>query len=247
MTASSTFLSKCTTIFVGVGLSWATVTNPAVDSLASGLFGTRPGPVSIATADEDIEIPDIRVGGESQIDSPLVTDMPSTTSSLADVPSGAGMSAFQDGDPHGDPHGVPHENAASASDAAGLVPIEVGQTQNIQANEIQLQGVQLQGSLPSEERIHIQQISDELKQIGATYLLLDRLPQSDTPQYRVRCDLAGENGRIKCCFEAIRPSALAAMEEVLYAARQHVILNGGEHQAVAGKSGRPAWISGFRN
>ena len=262
MTASSTFFSKCTTILVGVGLSWATLTNPDIDSLASGICGTCTDPASMATADEDLASLDISVEGQPANDSSSVTDNTPGGSPVSLVQSKAGTSTTQ--------HGETHVSDASGYYATGPTRLEtvppVGNAgYDRQAYDARTQDPQdprsvseptaradgslvaSDDSLPANERIRIQQISDELKHIGASHLMLDRLPQADTTQYRVRCDMAGENGRIKCCFEATRPSALAAMEEVLYAARQHVILNGGDHHAAAGQAGRSPWTSAFRN
>lgn len=79
----------------------------------------------------------------------------------------------------------------------------------------------------------IEEISQQLRQMGASYLLLEKLQQADRVQYRVRCDLANETrSAVKCCFEATREDALSAMEDVLHAAE----LNLGhriEGQAVA--------------
>lgn len=66
----------------------------------------------------------------------------------------------------------------------------------------------------------IDEISYQLRQMGASYLLLEKLQQSDRVQYRVRCDLANETkSAVKCCFEVTREDALSAMEEVLHAAK----------------------------
>lgn len=67
----------------------------------------------------------------------------------------------------------------------------------------------------------IQEISRRLKQLGASYLLLEKLPQEHGAQYRVRCDLAKQHSPLKCCFEATRATALAAMEDVLRAVQQN--------------------------
>jgi len=67
----------------------------------------------------------------------------------------------------------------------------------------------------------ILEISQRLKQLGASYLLLERLPQENGAKYRVRCDLADQQKSVKCCFEATSGTAQAAMEEVLRAARKN--------------------------
>jgi len=63
----------------------------------------------------------------------------------------------------------------------------------------------------------IDQISMRLRQLGASYLLLEKLPRPQGDQFRVRCDLANELQPVKCCFEATRGTALAAMQDVLRA------------------------------
>lgn len=60
-------------------------------------------------------------------------------------------------------------------------------------------------------------ISTRLRQLGASYLLLEKLPQPDGESYRVRCDVAQGGQMVKCYFEATRPTALEAMEEILQA------------------------------
>jgi hypothetical protein len=77
--------------------------------------------------------------------------------------------------------------------------------------------------VPSEEstQARIHEISTELKQLGASYLVLERLQQVNGVQYRVRCDLANQKATVKCCFEATRDTALDAMEDVLKAARSN--------------------------
>ena len=71
------------------------------------------------------------------------------------------------------------------------------------------------------ESTQIKAISVELEQLGASYLLLEKLPQEHGMQYRVRCDLADVNTDVKCCFEVIRSTPLVAMQEVLRVARQN--------------------------
>ena len=80
---------------------------------------------------------------------------------------------------------------------------------------------QAQGStLSDEDRIHL--ASQTLREMGATYLRLERLTKPAGECYRVRCDLAGETEPVKCCYEATGDSAVAAMEDVLRAVREGV-------------------------
>lgn len=82
------------------------------------------------------------------------------------------------------------------------------------------EAVVVNSNLSDEDRITL--ASQTLRELGATYLRLEKLTKSGDERYRVRCDLAGDTERVKCCYEATRESAVAAMEDVLRAVREGV-------------------------
>ena len=63
----------------------------------------------------------------------------------------------------------------------------------------------------------VNEIASELRSRGASYLLLEKLPQQTGEQFRARCDLASPGDSVKCCFEAVRNTPEQAMLEVLQA------------------------------
>ena len=70
---------------------------------------------------------------------------------------------------------------------------------------------------PSETR-QMQEISRMLKDLGATYLRVEKLANTNETWFRVRCDLVRGPNDVKCCLESTRNSAVAAMQDVLRAA-----------------------------
>ena len=162
MHPTSSFLSKSLTVLIGMGLSWATTTNPHADQIAQYVFGSNQS------------VPSSLGGVHSEVDLNAPFDEP--TSPMVQVKS--------------KPEAQPPATTARAAAAAA-----------------------------ADEGHRIEQISGMLRELGATYLRLEKLSKSDGTWYRVRCDLAGESHRVKCCLEATRESAVAAMEDVLQAAR----------------------------
>lgn len=67
------------------------------------------------------------------------------------------------------------------------------------------------------KRQNVQEMASQLRSLGASYLLLERLPQQTGDQFRARCDLAASSNSVKCCFEAVRDTPEQAMAEVLQA------------------------------
>lgn len=63
----------------------------------------------------------------------------------------------------------------------------------------------------------ITRLSNRLRNLGASYLLLERLSDPGGACYRVRCDLAADHAPVKCCFEAVGATAVEALGEVLRA------------------------------
>lgn len=152
MQTTSSFLGKCATVLVGMGLSWLTMTNPQAEQLARQFFGPHE-----ATASD------------------------SATQDLAQLDVSS-----------------PRVLAETASESIAPAKMAVGPTAS---------------PLSEEQRLH--ELSDMLKELGATYLRVERLVQSGETWFRVRCDLAHSSDQVKCCLESTRGSAIAAMEDVL--------------------------------
>lgn len=162
MKQSTSFLGKCLTVLIGLCLSWATVTNPDVDSAAATLLGGTES-AELQTAHFELQL--IQDQQES-FSAPIEPSGSETYTVGSNTASGFSLATTPDGD-----------------DAL------------------------------------IQAMSAELKQLGASYLVLERLRHQDGVQYRVRCDLASHDAPVLCCFEATRQRAVEAMEEVLKVAR----------------------------
>jgi hypothetical protein len=63
----------------------------------------------------------------------------------------------------------------------------------------------------------IKQISTRLRQLGASYLLLERLPGIGPERYRARCDVSPDNLPLNYRFEATESAPELALEEILQA------------------------------
>ena len=143
MNPTSSFMGKCTTVLIGVVLSWITMTNQDAQLLASRLFGGTSRALSVGDLSRVVSISDANVE--------------STDQSL----------------------GSPNVRT---------------------------------------EAEEMEEISDMLKELGATYLRVEKLARSGETWFRVRCDIDRGPNQVKCCLESTRDSAVAAMKDVLRAA-----------------------------
>lgn len=182
MQPTSSFISKCVTVLIGMGLSWATLMNPQAEQLARGILGQPSTSVKVLD------------------DRPSETTGDLTLAAQQDSPQISFDQSF-----------APELTSEEPSMAVQKKPIDQAQ---------------LRRSSESKPRVssdaQIEELSAELKALGATYLRLERLTRPTGELYRVRCDLAGEQAQVKCCLEATRESAVLAMEDVLRAAREGI-------------------------
>ena len=70
---------------------------------------------------------------------------------------------------------------------------------------------------PFSPEVRMAQISSRLRELGASYLLVERLGGAQKELFRVRCDIATAENPIKCCLESIGADVIDTMEEVLSA------------------------------
>ena len=159
MNTLSTFLGRCAVISIGAALSWFTVTNPEVESLAAKMCGTT----SRQTISQQAASQNVAAGGGA---SSLVEESVSNQQ----VP-------------------VEHETVAK----------------------------RLLISDQAEQRLV--QLSDQLKELGASYLLVEKQTLADGNHYRVRCDLEHPS-QVKCSLEATRTTPVGALEEILETVRR---------------------------
>lgn len=221
MNAASSFLGKCLTVLLALGLSWVTVTRPEIDTLASKICGVHNShpldaqqePLTAISGDFPDGIPSIDVAmdtGETTVaDSPVIQPSMLTPVSVPELTGVIGAAAANRTGP------------SVATDTAQIrSPSEPsfygsGVQQASWAEPVSGQDA-VAASQPS-----IEQISAELRELGCSYLLLEKLTDPSGSQFRVRCDVAGEGSATKCCFEVTRNTAEAAMTEVLRVARQN--------------------------
>jgi len=202
MNPSSSFFGKCVTVLIGMALSWATMTNPQIERLARQFFGQGQASSSVVLSEEPFIEPSF-----DPVDNPV------TPPSVQVSPPTA------------------EERPARLSPAPSLKNFAIQPPPSIQTSLVSRpagsqtavgsQTTPTQSSLSSEDRIHL--ASQTLRELGATYLRLEKLTNPHGEFYRVRCDLAGETERVKCCYEATRESAVAAIEDVLRAVRDGVV------------------------
>lgn len=203
------FLGKCLTVLVGAALSWATVTNPDVDRIAANLCGcddtanvAEVGPIAESTsiAADPVALA-VEFATEQRATETQETRFAnSPVSRFANSP--IATTNLQAGSP---PDTTPSKLAQTKVDNAALRSSAL-----LSGNRV---------APPKSPDVRIQEISTQLKQLGASYLLLEKLPQSEGVQYRVRCDLARDSQTVKCCFESTRETPLDAMEDILQAVR----------------------------
>jgi hypothetical protein len=66
----------------------------------------------------------------------------------------------------------------------------------------------------------VEQLTQVLREMGATYLRVEKLSNPDNAWFRVRCDLARQGDPVKCCLESTQMTEIAALQDVLRAVRQ---------------------------
>lgn len=201
MNSPINFFRKCLTVFVGAALSWATVTNPEVDRIASHLCGSHGDSNDVrslaAMPNELVSAIDVEVANDQRMIEPEVQPRFSIQSkSLPKLPTDSR------------PNATPSQLVEQTVDNPAL-------RSNGFLSTAEVAPKSPSKSLTPDERI--EEISSRLKQLGASYLLLEKLPQSQGSQYRVRCDLARTGQPVKCCFEATRETPVDAMEDILEA------------------------------
>ena len=143
MNPTSSFMGKCTTVLIGVVLSWITMTNRDAQLLAKRLFGGTSPTLSVT----------------------------------------------------------------GISDAVTTLGANV-----------ELAEQSLDSRLERTETEEMEEISDMLRELGATYLRVEKLAKSGETWFRVRCDIDRGPNQVKCCLESTRDSVVAAMKDVLRAA-----------------------------
>lgn len=183
MYPSTTFLGKCTTVFVGVLLSWITVTNQDADAVARRLFGASD-PIASDELDLQPEASADLILPTVQTRSPSNAEPPMEPTATRDFTPAASRDELQ--------------MMESLAPAEGVSRPE----NDIPTN----QGVM-------EDSAQIDRLSAKLRELGATYLRLEKLVDAQETWFRVRCDL--HEGPTKCSFEALGRSPLAAMQAVL--------------------------------
>ena len=87
----------------------------------------------------------------------------------------------------------------------------------IDSNEVAIALEHAPASEPVAKVQDVQEMATRLRSLGASYLLLERLPQQAGDQFRARCDLEASGDSVRCCFEAVRSTPEQAMAEVLQA------------------------------
>lgn len=192
----TSFLRKCLTVLIGIGLSWATVTNSEMQKVAESFAGS--------SNNNSVADPDMMLATPLTLTEAVGDEEPSVV--CDDV-----RCWIQPKEPLTDSGLEPLElvNSVSTMPTSSLAP------KAPVAGLASSNGVQ--SGTPKEQ---IDAISNELKRLGVTYLRLERLTNPDHESYRVRCDMAGEAIPVKCCYEATRATALAAMQDVLHAVRE---------------------------
>lgn len=209
MNSPSTFVGKCVTLLIGGVLSYLTVLHPDAEILAGAIFG-KPQPEARVEPDHDANR--LNVGPAASKQEPATNG--SRFGQAAANPSVASQQMARSAQ-------TQLQAAMGASAPVTLVATHPASIQN-STNDREPNDSKLTQPKPSERSgpsslNQIDQISTRLRQLGASYLLLEKLPKPHGDQFRVRCDLANELQPVKCCFEATRETALAAMQDVLRA------------------------------
>ncbi len=191
---TTSFFGKCVTVLIGMALSYATMTNPQIEQLARHFFGQTSSS-------------DTAMLGEEPFEEPALTPFVEPAFSPAEIPAT-----------------LPNVEVTptQAKPKPSLQNFAVPPAATPRNSVARLESVQpaISPNLNDEQRIKL--ASQTLRELGATYLRLEKLTTGTDERFRVRCDLAGETERVKCCYEATRESAVDAMEDVLHAVREGV-------------------------
>ena len=220
MNSPISFGGKCVTVLVGAALSWATITVPEFDQAVGKLFRmdtassslSTSSSLSLALASSDISLTDVSL---DQPDLPQPLRFRRDEGSNPEVQLEPGRLEPGEVDEIGPALGQGNVSAPMSVPKESLalqVPATVESRASTTAAETDLLELP---SGSSEQRI--EHLASRLKQLGASYVLLERLPQRAGEKFRARCDLAGPQNPVKCCFEAVRDSPDEALEEVLQA------------------------------
>jgi|GEM_PF-4916848 len=191
MSSPISFGGKCLTVLIGAALSWMTIANPNVDQAVGHMLGMR--------RDDLNGVADSSTYSSSTSNSLTQT---AQTKALPDFGSLVGSTTTADST------NAPNNHFASS-------PIAMPRFVPTQPKRTATQPEPSAAALASPEA-RIQEITNQLKSLGASYVLLERLPQASDNLYRARCDLAGSGSAVKCCFEAVRSTPNEAMEDVLH-------------------------------
>ena len=184
MSSPISFSGKCLTVLIGAGLSWMTITNPEVDQAVGRVLGmqrdTLDGTTEFDFVSTNSHTSSSLTNTSQAQDLPdvgsLVTEITASPSSSS--PSLTSSSQYAASQIETPPHSA---TRAATREATRTVAIPVT-------------------SPTTNPATRIQEIANQLKSLGASYVLLERLPQAASDQYRARCDLAGDANSVKCCF-----------------------------------------------
>ena len=202
--STSSFVGKCATVLMGMGLSWVTVTVPEVNSLAAKLCGLASAHNAVPVEEESSRH---STEGESAI---RIPHTPSELGSPSMVPAIAYSTPEM-----ADQLDSRFQQPATTPDQPETTPDR--------ANTAQQSPAEVQDGT---SEVRMREISAELRRLGASYLLVEKLTNGHRrsgEQFRVRCDLAGADATVKCAFEATCATPVAALEEVLRTVRQATV------------------------
>lgn len=209
--SATSFLGKCLTVLIGVGLSWLTLTNPDVKQIAEHYAGKSTGFASENLA--RLNLDGLDIGGDQEKEQGIAIETEVSAAQTLDEVCIDGKCELPD------PKGLAGVGLANSGfvvepDSARLLASGGKEPQKTTPAEDGF------ANFSQSEEDKIAAISQQLKQMGATYLRLEKLSNPTQVTYRVRCDLANEASPLKCCFEATRNTALAAMQDVLGAVQE---------------------------
>ena len=221
MSSPISFSGKCLTVLIGAGLSWMTITNPEVDQAVGRVLGMQRD-----TLDGTTEFDSVSTNSHtssSLTNTSQAQDLPDVGSLVTEItasPSSSSPSLTSSSQYAASQIETPPHSATRAATRTVAIPVT---------------------SPTTNPATRIQEIANQLKSLGASYVLLERLPQAASDQYRARCDLAGDANSVKCCFEAVRSTPSDAMEDVLreVVSRRNGSANPSANSQVSGRLNSP--------